>query len=361
MFNNRCSIVKEPPAMMKRSIFLRVAALAVIVFGLTPAASAQKPDWLQGKSKQYPQQLYLVGVGSGKTLEAAENQARASIARTFKIDINATTGVQSSEVMKQNKDGVTAESQQQTVTSVEVGVRKTMEGIEIAEVYEDAGITYALAVLKRSSAQAILEDQINRLDEDIVTLGKSADEATDKIERLRLMLRRKNDMVVREGLNTDYRVVDIANQSIPAPFSIEKEKSKIASFLKNQFLIGVTATGEESQKILQPALKYLSSKGFSAKKMTPGKEGAADVVIALETDLDPSTEPVDEWYYCRWTLDATAMDQKTGNNLVNESKSGKAGQLSVKNARKKAVTEMTKAATDVMESVWNTLSGEEEE
>jgi len=347
--------------MMKRSIFLRIAALAVIVFGVIPAASAQKPDWLQGSSKKYPQQLYLVGVGSGKTLEAAENQARANIARIFKVDINATIGVQTNETMKQNKDGVTAESQEKTVSSVEVGVRKSMEGIEIAEVYEDAGLTYALAVLKRTSAQAILEDQISRLDEDIVTLGKSADEATDKIERLRLMLRRKNAMVVREGLNADYRVVDFANQSIPAPFSIEKEKSKIASFLKNQFLIGVTATGEESQKILQPALKYFSSKGLSAKKMAPGSGGAADVVITLETDLDPSTEPVDEWYYCRWTLDATAMDEKTGNNLVNESKSGKAGQLSVKNARKKAVTEMTKAATDVMESVWNTLSGEEEE
>jgi hypothetical protein len=347
--------------MMKPLIFLRVAALAVLALGLVSGAAAQKPGWLQGSSKQYPQQLYLVGVGSGKTLEAAENQARASIARTFKIDINATIGVQSNEVMKQNKEGVTAESQEKTVTSVEVGVRKTMEGIEIAEVYEDAGITYALAVLKRSSAQAILEDQIHRLDEDIVTLGKSADEATDKIERLRLMLRRKNHMVVREGLNTDYRVVDLANQSIPAPFSIEKEKSKIASFLKNQFLIGVTGTGDESQKILQPALKYLSSKGLSAKKVAPGNEGAADVVISLETDLDPSTEPVDEWYYCRWTLDATATDRKTGNSLVNDSKSGKAGQLSVNNARKKAVTELTKAAADVMESVWNTLSGEEPE
>jgi len=347
--------------MMTRLMFLRAAALTALLLALTSGAAAQKPDWLQGSSKQYPQQLYLVGVGSGKTLDAAENQARASIAKTFKVDINATTGVQSSEVMKQNKDGVTAESQERTATSVEVGVRKTMEGIEIAEVYEDAGITYALAVLKRSSAMAILEDEIERLDEDIVTLGKSADEATDKIERLRLMLRRKNHMAVREGLNTDYRIVNNANQSIPAPFSVEKEKSKIASFLKNQFLIGVTATGEESQKILQPALKYLSSKGFSAKKVTPGNEGAADVVISLETDLDASTEPVDEWYYCRWTLDATATDRKTANTLVNETKSGKAGQLSVKNARKKAITEMTKAASEVMESVWNTLSGEEQE
>jgi hypothetical protein len=347
--------------MMTRLMPLRLTVLTAAVLGLVSGATAQKPDWLQGSSKQYPQQLYLVGVGSGKTLEAAENQARASIAKTFKIDINATTGVQSSEVLKQNKDGITAESQERTVTDVEVGVRKTMEGIEIAEVHEEAGITYALAVLKRSSAAAILEDQVHRLDEDIVMLGKSADEETDKIERLRLLLRRKNQMGVRDELNTDYRIVDIANQSIPAPFSIEKEKSKIASFLKNQFLIGVTATGDESQKILQPALKYFSSKGLSAKKVTPGNEGAADVVISLETDLDASTEPVDEWYYCRWTLDATATDRKTGNSLVNETKSGKAGQLSVKNARKKAVTEMTKAATAIMESVWNTLSGEEQE
>jgi hypothetical protein len=155
--------------------------------------------------------------------------------------------------------------------------------------------------------------------------------------------------------------VNFGNQSFPAPFSAEKEKSKIASFLKNQFLIGVTATGDESQRILQPALKYLSSKGFSAKKVTPGNEGAVDVVISLETNLDGSTEPLDEWYYCRWTLDVTATDRKTGNGLVNESKSGKAGQLSVKNARKKAVTEMTNATTAAMESVWNSLSGEEQE
>jgi hypothetical protein len=141
--NPRIWIGKESSVMMTLLMSLRATTLTVVVLGLVSVAAAQKPEWLQGSSQKYPQQLYLVGVGSGKTLEAAQNQARASIARTFKIDINATTGVVSSEVMKQNKDGVTAESQQKTVTDVEVGVRKTMEGIEIAELYEDAGTTYA--------------------------------------------------------------------------------------------------------------------------------------------------------------------------------------------------------------------------
>jgi hypothetical protein len=323
---------------------------------------AQRPDWVQGTSKKFPSGLYLVGVGSGKTREAAENQARASIAKNFKIEINATTGVVSTETLKRKEEKVSGESQEKTVSDVEVGVRKTMEGIEIAEVYEDQanGTIHALAVLKRSKAQAILEDQIQGLDTEIMSLGKDADAATDKIERLRLMLRRKAMMVAREDLNTDYRVVDPASQSVAAPFSLEKERSKIAAFLKNQFLVGMTASGDESARLVQPALKYLSGKGISTKKVS-GNAAGVDVIVTLETDLDPSSEPVDDWYYCRWKLDMTATDQKSGNALVTESKSGKAGQLTVKDARKKAVTEMTKAVSAAMEALWNALSGEEDQ
>jgi hypothetical protein len=334
--------------------------LFLVALGAT-AAFAQRPDWVQGTSKKFPAGLYLVGVGSGKTRDAAENQARASIAKNFKVEINATTGVVSTETLKRKDETVTGESQEKTISDVEVGVRKTMEGIEIAEVYEDpsTGSIHALAVLKRSKAQAILEDEIQGLDTEIVSLGKESDAATDKIEKLRLMLRRKTLMVSRDELNADYRVVDPASQSVPAPFSLEKERSRIASFLKNQFLVGVTATGDESSRMVQPATKYLSARGISTKKATAA--AGMDVLVELETDLDPSAEPVDDWYYCRWKLDMTATDQKTGNALVTESKSGKAGQLSAKDARKKAVTEMTKAVSVAMEALWNALNGEEQQ
>ena len=342
-----------------RGILLPVC---VLLLGLS-TAFAQRPDWLQGTSKKFPAGYYLVGVGSGKTRDAAENQARAGIAKNFKVQINATTGVVSTETLKRKDETTTGESEEKTVSDVEVGVRKTMEGVEIAEVYEDpsTGTIHALAVLKRSKAQAILEDQIQELDTEIVSLGKEADEAADKIEKLRLMLRRKTLMVSREELNADYRVVDPASQSVPAPFSLEKERSRIASFLKNKFLVGMSASGDESARLLQPAMKYLSGKGISTKKVTPANEAAMDVIVTLETDLDPSSEPVDDWYYCRWKLDMTATDQKTGNALVNETKSGRAGQLTPKDSRKKAVTEMTKAVGVAMESLWNTLSGEEEQ
>ena len=86
-----------------------------------------------------------------------------------------------------------------------------------------------------------------------------------------------------------------------------------------------------------------------------------DVMVTLESDLEPAEQPVDDWYYCRWKVDMTATDEKTGNTLVTETKSGKAGQLTAKDARKKAVTEMTKGVVSAMESLWNTLNGEQGE
>ena len=57
--------------------------------------------------------------------------------------------------------------------------------------------------------------------------------------------------------------------------------------------------------------------------------------------------------------DAAPLLAERGNALVAESKSGKAGQLTVKDARKKAVTDLTKAVSAAMESLWNVLNGEE--
>ena len=337
-----------------------VTLLALLIAVST--CTAQKPDWLNGKSSKFPNAFYLVGIGAGKTRDAAENQARANIAKIFKVDISAATGMVTTETITTKAKTVSADLNAKTVSDVEVVVKKTLEGTEIAEFWEDTetGTMHALAVLKRSAAQSILEEQIQQKDEEITLLGKSVSESTRKLEKLRLMLRRKSLMVAREELNSDHRIVDPANQGIQAPFSIEKEKTKIASFLKNEFQVGVSATGEESARLIQPALKYLSARGLTARKATPSNQASMDVIMTFESDLDPSTEPVEEWYYCRWQVNMTATDQKDSSAVTTDSKKGRAGQLSMKESRSKAVAEMTKSVDALAETVWKTLSGEEQ-
>ena len=323
--------------------------------------TGQKPDWLTGKSSKFPNEFYLVGVGAGKTREAAENQARASIAKIFSVDVSAVTGMVTTETVTTKDQKVSADLNQKTVSDIEVGVKKTLEGTEIADSWEDpqTGMMHALAVLDRSAAQAILEEQIRQKDGEIVELGTAIPDASQKLEKLRLMLRQKSLLVAREELNKDLRIVEPMHQGIPAPFSIEKEETAIASFLKNEFRIGVSATGEESARLVKPALKFMSAKGLTARKATSSNHGSMDVIMMLETDLDPSTEPVDEWYYCRWQVDMTAIDQRDSSSVATDSRKGKAGQLSVKESRRKAVSEMTRSVDGLAESVWKALSGEE--
>jgi hypothetical protein len=341
---------------MKRLISILMTTLFAMA-----VCSGQEPDWVRGTSSKFPDAFYLVGVGAGKTREVAENQARASIAKIFRVDVTAVTGTVTTETITTKDQKSTSDINQKTVADVEVGVRKTLEGTEIADSWEDKenGTMYALAVLKRSTAQSILEEQIQQKDDEIVSLGKGANEATRKLEKLRFMLRRKSLMVAREELDNDYRIVDAAHQGIPAPFSIEKEKSAIDSFLKNEFQIGVGASGDESSRLIQPALKYLSANGLKAQKVTAANQSSMDVLVTFQSELEPSPEPTDEWYYCRWQVDMSATDRMDGSALTTDSKKGNAGQLSERKARKKAITEMTKSVDGLVQTVWNTLSGEE--
>jgi hypothetical protein len=336
------------------------ATLLALLFAVS-VCWGQKPDWLSGKSSKYPNEFYLVGVGAGKTRDVAENQARASIAKTFSADISAVTGVVTTETIAKKDQTVTADLSQKTVSDIEVGVNKTLEGTEIADVWEDreTGTVHALAVLDRSAAQSMLEEQIRQKDEEILHLSTSVGDIPQKLEKLRVMLRQNSLMVARERLNSDCRVVDPMHRGIQAPFSMEEEKTRIASFLKNDFKVGISSSGEESARLIKPALKSLSARGLNARKVTSSNQSSMDVIIMLESDLDPSTEPVDEWYYCRWQVDMTIIDQRDSSSIATDSRHGRAGQLSAKESRRKAISEMTRSVAGLSESVWNTLRGAE--
>lgn len=336
------------------------ATVLLLLFALS-TCTGQKPDWLTGKSPKYPDEFYLVGVGSGRTREIAENQARANIAKIFSADVSAATGVITTETISAKDKTVSSDLNQKAVSEVRVAVEKTLEGTEIAEVWEDneAGAVHALAVLDRSAAQTSLEEQIQQKDSEILNLSKDINDASPKLEKLRLMLREKSLMVAREELNDDYRIVDPMHRGILAPFSLEEEQTKIASFLKNEFRIGVSATGEESTRLVKPTLKHLSARGLSAYKTSSSNQGSMDLLIMIESTLDPDTKPVGEWYYCRWQVDMTVIDQKDGSSVATDLRKGKAGQLSPEESRRKAISEMTRSIAGLSDSVWNSLSGEE--
>jgi hypothetical protein len=324
------------------SIRLLISWVVFVWVSATTAVHAQRPEWIGGKSRAYPDGQYIVGVGSGSTREAAESQARANIGRVFKVDIKSSIRVTRQEDIKSKSGSTTSNLTERTVAKVDVGLTKTLEGTEIVDAWQEpSGKTfYALAVLDREKAAKILNERIQEIDGDVSTLNTELNETNDRLETMRLTVRKKKLLNTQRELNADHRVV--TGKTLKTQFSYEKEMAGIDRFLKQDFMIGIEGKGEGAAKLLEDASKHMTNHGITVRRVTERNRAKLDVIIALEFSMDPAQVPVDEWYYCPWQLSIQAVDQETGNVLAVEVRKGRAGQLSVAGAKKRAQFEASK-------------------
>lgn len=320
---------------------------------------AQEPDWIRGKSREYPGELYIVGVGSGDTRQDAESRARAHIAEVFSVDIKADISVNKSETLMEHEGKVSGESKEITRSKIDMGLKKTLEGTEIVEVWQNPkdATYYALAVLDREKAALKMSERIRELDNEIVRLGEQADTVSGKVSKLKLMLLRRSLLSDRLSLDSDFRIVSTSGKSLQAPYSYEKENSAITKFLQNDFVIGISARGPGADLLAQTVTDLFTGKGFMVDR-TGGK--GADMMIEINATTDPSTEPVDEWYYCRWRVELNASDPSTHSVIMSSSEKGKSGQLSLDESKRKALFDMNKKAALIASRLLDKLTGGEE-
>jgi len=327
------------------------AAFLVAAVLVPSVAVAQQPEWISGKSKKYPDQVYITGVGGGATREAAESQARANIGRVFRVDLKSTFQVTRQEEMQQKEGRTSSEIKEKTVAKVDVGLTKTLEGTEIAEVWKDQSnkTFYALAVLERQKAAQILEERIRQIDNDVTILNEQLRPAEDRVGRMRLTVRKKNLLTMQKELNADYRVV--TRKRLQTQYSYEKELSGIDRFLKNEFMLGIEGKGDNVARLVEATSKFLTARGLTIRKVTEKNKSNLDVIISLEFSMNPATQAVDDWYYCPWQLSVQAVDREYGNVLAADVTKGRASQLSVEEAKKRALFDASKQVEALAASV----------
>lgn len=337
---------------------MKIPVSLAVLFLCNGYLFAQEPDWIRGKSMMYPDEFYIVGVGSGDTRQEAESMARAQIAEVFSVDIKSDISISRSETLRSRQGKTTAESRELTRSKLDVGLKKTLEGTEIAGVWRNPkDATYhALAVLDREKASLKMSERIHELDDEIVRLGKKVDTTMGKVNKLKLMLLRRSLMTDRLSLGADYRIVSASGKTIELPYSYEKENSEIVEFLRNKFVIGIAGSGAGSDVITQTATDLFTRKGFAVDR-TGGK--LADLLIKVSSSIDPSSEPIGDWYYCRWHLELNATDASNGEVILSSSENGKSGQLTGDDSKRRAVYDMNKKVTSMANRLLNKLTGDE--
>ncbi len=288
---------------MKRALFILTALLAAI----TCRAGEPKPDWIDGSSMEYPREKYLVGVGQGDSRQDAEDRSRGEISKIFSTQVKVRTSLTETESNTAGAKGQTNDFQQTISDTVQTLSKKALEGVEIAENWQDSATReyYALAVLDRQKAILAVNDKLAQFDKDSVALKDQMEKAADKFPRVKASLRLLTVLKAREDLVAELRVLDPAGKAPESPVDAASVKPAAAKAVSELDVV-VGLTGDSATQIKTGIVKGLNDFGLQAKS-----SGGGDIIVEGEVATNEQQGDGSKWRWARTTLTVTLKDGKT--------------------------------------------------
>jgi len=195
------------------------------------------PDWVNNPQALYPEQQYIVGVGSGDTRKAAEYDAAGNIARVFKSKIKVDQTLVENYLESQNQ--LSASSQMLKRTSV--NSEQNLKNIKIARAYFSSkqGVYYVLAYLNRAETAVFYRQDIQQNNKKIRQYFTDAQQDKNKLHRYAFLKKALMLKKINQLLNQQYQILTFGKQ-IPAEVS-KNELEKSLMQLKDQITVELIA------------------------------------------------------------------------------------------------------------------------
>jgi len=286
---------------------LHTLLLSVIVLisacSSTATKNGSQPDWIDGHSKHYPGQLYLSGQGMADNLNDAKDRARADLAKQFEVAINERS-LQQQQYSKQQQGDQSSEKLEQSVSrQLSTQTTRTIQGIEIADTWNDQTRHqhHALAVLSRNKARQHFEQQINTLDEQSKQKLKQAESETDALQKAGLVQQAINSQLQRLSTQNALQVVDASGRGKPATISLAELTRTRDSLINNITL------APETQGALAAKLQSILSGNAGSAGFQVGTSSQSDYTLLAEAKLDPPFKQ-NNWHWLRGTLEIRLLD-----------------------------------------------------
>ena len=307
-------------------------AISVTAFS---ASKPDWPDWIEGKSRKYSDEQYLIGVGYGDTRKAAEDAAYTAIGRIFQSEIKSKTNEWESYTQTDIKGKSQSKRDIHIDQIISVATNKVLEDITIAEIWVDETKkqTYALGVMERTHAMSSLSDRITAMDRDISSLQQKAMDSLDKVESIRILRSAMKTLLNREVYNADLRVINPAGKGIDPPISLTDIRQRIQDMFSKEVHIGIQVNGPHQSEIRSSIMEGLTKEGFLVEDT--GELSNLDILVSGRVDFEQADLP--EYKYVRWAITIDLINQKSGKTFGSLARNGREGHLSFKEAEAKAL------------------------
>ncbi|HTO98288.1 MAG TPA: LPP20 family lipoprotein [Myxococcales bacterium] len=293
---------------MLPKLFALSLALACAAPAPAPAAASRKPDWIDRESAQWPREMYVLGVGSADDRSAAEDRARADLARVFETRVSSTLSANESESSSTATGQADTHSEQISVSDeTRSTTDKVLEGVEIVEIWQDpqSRQIYALAALDRQQAASRLDARMQALEENAKPLRArlSTQDKADGLAAALRLLRAERD---RQAVVQDLRIV-VPNRPPPSGTTETAAREFIS-----RLSVAVAISGDQNGMVRDALVSGLTAAGFTVKPdaENPDLRGVATVSVQ-------SLGLKDGWYWSRGNVGVALQDPASSRVVIN--------------------------------------------
>jgi len=321
-------------------ILLTCLALGISVACATTGGAKDAPGWTTGDSDKYPKGKYLVGVGVGDSKAAAEDDARAQIAKIFRVQIESLTQSLSQYIGYVNSKGKESWISGNDISTLTRSyTNEILSGVEIAERWNSPKAqVYALAVLERNSARNRLEQQVMEMDGEIAGLMEEAAKATDKISSIKLALRALDSMKKRSVINNQLMVVNPLGQGVDSEVNPGLLNGKLVGYLANLKLY-VEVEGDGGDRIKQAVVESITRGGLQVQET----DAEADILIKGSVTGKPVNRASDTGLkFGQFEAKIEMVSAETGATFGSINELRKEGAMDLQDARERCLFTLSK-------------------
>ena len=351
------------------SIMLKLTVVCGLLWsmGLAPQGCAWlggkgKPDWVEGRSSEYPSAQYLIGVGQADSRAAASDQAYAAVARIFNAQIEAHVRDWESYLVIERRDASNAERKLQIDSLTKVSTDKVLENVSIADWWYDprTQLYYALAVMHRHQAEASLMEKIATLDQSIERDITESRQAADKLTKVHALRQGTKNLIVREAYNADLRVIRPSGQGTPSVYQVSELSGELKQFLAKNLGIDVQVSGAYAQQVVQSLVEGLIREGFRVSKYENSRDtDYSEIEIRGAVRVFPIVVKDPSFTYVRWCGDVEVVETAHQRVVGVVTRGGKVGHLTEQEATAKAIRVMQQEfSSEVAHTIAGYLFGE---
>ncbi len=272
----------------------------------TDQGPGSQPDWVSGKSSQFPGSQYLIGRGQAAQRDVAADRARADLAKNIEVLVVAESrDMVSAQRRTQGGEVVEETFSEAAGRNIVTSTRQVIRGARISDTWQDpqGGDIHVLVSLNRAEAARRLRDEISLLDDQTRVAIERARQTDDLLQKIASAQRAVDKQLQRNELQRMLRVVALGGQGVSPKWKLAELQAELLD-LQSRLKIRVQAD--------DGALASVAAGGLTAAGFMTGSEEEALYTLQARFSAGPVARR-EGWYWLRGNLVLTLVDR--GDNV----------------------------------------------